>query len=207
MSKLLVGLLLYAVGIVVFAQSGIGMAPWDVLSDGLSHTLGISLGAAVLGVSVVLLAVNWRMGIRIGLGNILDLVITGPIVDVIQAHHLIPAAQNLSQKLLMVACGLMVLNVATYFYVGAGLGAGPREGLMIGWSVRFTKSGLELSAILAGTLLGGRFGVATVIVALVTGPLMNLTFDLVRFDIKSVPQVYLDDQLRILRERGACRRK
>ena len=58
MSKLLVGLLLYAVGIVVFAQSGIGMAPWDVLSDGLSHTLGISLGAAVLGVSVVLLAVN-----------------------------------------------------------------------------------------------------------------------------------------------------
>ena len=76
-----------------------------------------------------------------------------------------------------------------------------------GWSVRFTKSGLELSAILAGTLLGGRFGVATVIVALVTGPLMNLTFDLVRFDIKSVPQVYLDDQLRILRERGACRRK
>ena len=76
MSKLLVGLLLYAVGIVVFAQSGIGMAPWDVLSDGLSHTLGISLGAAVLGVSVVLLAVNWRMGIRIGLGNILDLVIT-----------------------------------------------------------------------------------------------------------------------------------
>lgn len=113
----------------------------------------------------------------------------------------------------MVACGLMVLNVATYFYVGAGLGAGPREGLMIGivrrtgWSVRVTKSGLELSAILAGTLLGGRFGVATVIVALVTGPLMNLTFDLVHFDIKSVPQVYLDDQLRILRERGACRRK
>ena len=213
MSKLLVGLLLYAVGIVVFAQSGIGMAPWDVLSDGLSHTLGISLGAAVLGVSVVLLAVNWRMGIRIGLGNILDLVITGPIVDVIQAHHLIPAAQNLSQKLLMVACGLMVLNVATYFYVGAGLGAGPREGLMIGivrrtgWSVRFTKSGLELSAILAGTQLGGLFGIATVIVALVTGPLMNLTFDLVHFDIKSVPQVYLDDQLRILRERGACRRK
>ena len=62
MSKLLVGLLLYAVGIVVFAQSGIGMAPWDVLSDGLSHTLGISLGAAVLGVSVVLLAVRVPCG-------------------------------------------------------------------------------------------------------------------------------------------------
>lgn len=213
MSKRWLGLLLYAVGIVVFAQSGIGMAPWDVLSDGLSHTLGISLGAAVLGVSVVLLAVNWRMGIRIGLGNILDLVITGPIVDVIQAHHLIPAAQNLSQKLLMVACGLMVLNVATYFYVGGGAGSRSPRGAHDrhrppdGWVSTVHQERARALSHFGGYPArravrrrhrhrGARHR-----------PLMNLTFDLVRFDIKSVPQVYLDDQLRILRERGACRRK
>ncbi|MFR9189762.1 MAG: YczE/YyaS/YitT family protein [Anaerotruncus massiliensis (ex Togo et al. 2019)] len=193
----------------MFAQSGIGITRGTSERRPLPHA-GHLAGAAVLGVSVVLLAVNWRMGIRVGWGTSSSGHHRPDRRR--QAHHLIPAAQNLSQKLLMVACGLMVLNVATYFYVGAGLGAGPREGLMIGivrrtgWSVRFTKSGLELSAILAGTLLGGRFGIAPVIVALVTGPRMNLTFDLGPIDITSVPQVYLDDQLRI-RERGACRRK
>ncbi|MFF2662100.1 YitT family protein [Kitasatospora sp. NPDC058032] len=173
--QLFVGLALYGASMGLMLRSGLGLDPWDVFHQGLQGTVGLSVGAwvTICGALVLLLWIPLRQ--RPGLGTVANVLVIGAAMDatvrVVEAPGALPA-----RIALMV--GAIVLNgLATGLYIGARLGPGPRDGLMTGLhrrtgrSLRLIRTGIELTVLAAGVLLGGTVGVGTVAYALAIGPL------------------------------------
>ncbi|MFE7194619.1 YitT family protein [Kitasatospora sp. NPDC057541] len=173
--QLFVGLALYGASMGLMLRSGLGLDPWDVFHQGLQGTVGLSVGAwvTICGALVLLLWIPLRQ--RPGLGTVANVLVIGAAMDatvrVVDAPGALPA-----RIALMV--GAIVLNgLATGLYIGARLGPGPRDGLMTGLhrrtgrSLRLIRTGIELTVLAAGVLLGGTVGVGTVAYALAIGPL------------------------------------
>lgn len=178
LTELYVGLVLYGVSMALLLRSDLGNMPWDVFHQGVSETVGGSIGliSMVVGVGVLLLWIPLRE--RPGLGTISNVVVIGISVDVALAALSTPSAMAL--RIAMAVLGVVLNALATAMYVGAGLGPGPRDGLMTGlnrrtgWSIRLVRTGIEVTVVLVGVLLGGTLGVATVAYALLVGPLVQL---------------------------------
>ncbi|HBR4632964.1 TPA: hypothetical protein L9W24_000694 [Klebsiella pneumoniae] len=176
--QLYIGLVLYGVSTALFVHANLGADPWDVFHLGVAKQLGISFGTVIIltGAAVLLLWIPIRQ--MPGLGTVSNVIVLGLAADATLA--VLPPLES------MVACsallaGAIVLNaIATGMYIGAGFGPGPRDGLMTGlhartgWSLRGIRTAIELSVLLIGWLLGGKFGVGTVIYALSIGPLIQL---------------------------------
>lgn len=178
-AQLLVGLFLYGAGIALMVRAQIGVAPWDVLSQGIAATTPLSFGLAtnVVGVAVLLLWLPLRQ--KPGVGTVMNVLLIGPSAQLML--WLLPAMTVPWQQVLVFAAGMLVLAVATGLYIGARLGPGPRDGLMTGlhartgWPIWQVRSLIEGSALLLGWLLGGSVGVGTVAFTLLIGPLCGLT--------------------------------
>jgi uncharacterized membrane protein YczE len=176
--QLYVGLVLYGVSMALLVRAGLGVMPWDVLHQGLSRTLGGSLGTVsiVVGALVLLLWIPLRQ--RPGLGTVSNVFVIGVAVDASLAA--LPTAHDMPVRVLLVATGVVLNAVATAAYVGVQLGPGPRDGLMTGLvrrtgrSVRLVRTGIEVAVVASGWLLGGTLGVATVLYALSIGPLVQV---------------------------------
>lgn len=174
-TQLLVGLTVYGASMAMQIRAGLGLNPWDVLHEGLALRTPLSFGliTAVTGVVVLLLWIPLRQ--RPGIGTVANVLVIAVTVDAGLA--LIPAAEGLAARIALLLGGIVLNGVATAAYVGARLGPGPRDGLMTGlaartgWSVRLVRTGLELTVLAAGWLLGGTAGVGTVLYALAIGPL------------------------------------
>lgn len=197
-----IGFFICALGSVFLIESGIGMAPWEVLHSGLAITMGINIGASGIIVSFIILVLDYLMGIKIGLGSILNMLMIGIFVDIIRATELIQTSDNLMIQIIFLFIGMILLNIGMYFYIGQGLGTGPRDGLMVGiskklgLSVRLVRSTIEVAAVLLGFLLGGGFGIGTIICAVSSGPLMKFMFDKMNFNVRDVEHIYLEDYLK-----------
>lgn len=192
-ARLMFGLFLCAVSIILSVQGNVGVSPWDVFHQGLSHVTGMTLGTAniVVGMGILLLSV--LMGETIGFGTILNTCTIGLMVDLLMALNLIPKANNLWVGLCMVVLSVFILGFGCYFYIGASMGSGPRDSMMSALSRKFPKlpvglvrSCLECSAILAGWLLGGQAGVGTLVAMLGGGLAMQIVFGWMHFDLKAV---------------------
>ncbi|MGE3286880.1 MAG: YitT family protein [Pseudonocardia sp.] len=173
--QLLAGLALYGTSMATQVRAGLGLQPWDVLHEGVTMQTPLSFGAvtAVTGVLVLLLWIPLRQ--RPGVGTVANVVVIAVVVDL--ALALIPAAHGwLARGALMVG-GIVLNGVATAAYVGARLGPGPRDGLMTGLaartgrSIRLVRTGIEVTVLATGWLLGGTVGIGTVLYALAIGPL------------------------------------
>lgn len=179
---LLIGLFLYGMGIALIVRGGIGVAPWDVLTQGIdSHAhLGFGLVTTLISGGVLLLWIPLRQ--RLGVGTVANAVLVGPSADV--GLWLIPADLDLWARVLLFTAGLVLLAVASGIYIGADLGPGPRDGLMTGlhgrtgWPIWAVRTGIEGSVLAIGWLLGGNVGVGTVLFALLVGPLCGWTLPL-----------------------------
>jgi uncharacterized membrane protein YczE len=177
--QLLVGLFLYGIAISMMVQASIGIAPWDVLTQGLSKVTHIPFGwmTNLIGVAVLLFWIPIRQ--RPGVGTVLNVLLIGPSAQLGLA--LIPTVSVLWEQVLLFAGGLVLLAIATGLYIGARLGPGPRDGLMTGihrrtgWRIWIVRSGIEVSVLLLGWALGGDFGVGTIAFALLIGPLVQIT--------------------------------
>jgi uncharacterized membrane protein YczE len=188
--QLLIGLFLYGMGIALIVRGGIGVAPWDVLTQGIdSHThLGFGLVTTIISGVVLLLWIPLRQ--RLGIGTVLNAVLVGPSADV--GLWLIPADLDLWVRVLLFAAGLMLLAVASGIYIGVHLGPGPRDGLMTGlhtrtgWPIWAVRTGIEGSVLVIGWLLGGNVGLGTVLFALLVGPLCGWTLPLFDRDRRRV---------------------
>lgn len=176
--QLYIGLVLYGVSTALFVHANLGADPWDVFHLGVAKQLGISFGTVIIltGAAVLLLWIPIRQ--MPGLGTVSNVIVLGLAADATLAV-LPPLESMLARSALLV--GAIVLNaIATGMYIGAGFGPGPRDGLMTGlhartgWSLRGIRTAIELSVLLIGWLLGGKFGVGTVIYALSIGPLIQL---------------------------------
>ncbi|MDX9800277.1 MAG: hypothetical protein RBT69_02945 [Spirochaetia bacterium] len=187
LAKLLLGLFLYSLGIVFTIRANIGYAPWDVFHAGLNKTFGITMGSASIIVGAVLVVITVLMGEKIGLGTLLNMVLIGVFLDILLNITLIPVMKNWLAGLALMIAGLFVISIASYFYIGSGFGAGPRDSLMValtrktGLPVGFCRGTIELSAVIIGWLLGGMAGVGTVISGFAIGFCIQLTFSLLKF--------------------------
>lgn len=181
-AALLTGLCCYGFSMAMMVRAELGLDPWDVFHQGLSRHTPMSIGVASAVVGVVVLLAWIPLRTRPGVGTVANVVVIAVTVDAGLAVLDTPATLP-SRAALMV--GAVVLNaVATVLYVGAGLGPGPRDGLMTGLvarsglSVRLVRTTIEASVLSAGWLLGGSVGVGTVIYALGIGPLVQLVLRL-----------------------------
>jgi uncharacterized membrane protein YczE len=181
---LVAGLFLCAVGIVCFLESRLGLPPWDVLHQGIAKRTPISFGVANVLVGVVVLGVAWSLGARIGFGTVANAVLIGLFVVVLQPLH---AVHELSEwplvaRLGLLGAGLLAFGVGSAFYIGAALGAGPRDSLMLvgsrrlGLRIGAVRALIEISVLVVGFLLGGTVGVGTVVFAALIGPAVEASF-------------------------------
>jgi hypothetical protein len=175
--QLFLGLALYGVSLGLMVRANLGLDPWDVFHQGLAQRTGISLGMMVnlVGAAVLLLWIPIRQ--RPGIGTIANVFLIGTFADI--SLWLIPPIDNLALAAAMLAGGLFLNGVATGAYIGAGLGPGPRDGLMTGLvkrtggSVRVIRTSIEVAVLAAGWLLGGTVGLGTVLYAVAIGPIVH----------------------------------
>jgi uncharacterized membrane protein YczE len=152
--------------------------PWDVLHQGLARQVNWSLGTMTIAVGVLVLLCWIPLRERPGLGTVSNVLVIGVVVDA--ALAVLPAPGPLWARIGFALAGVLLNALATALYIGARLGAGPRDGLMTGLvrrtggSVRLVRTSIEVAVVLTGWALGGTFGVVTVVYALAVGPLVHL---------------------------------
>jgi uncharacterized membrane protein YczE len=174
--RLYVGLVGFGVSLALMVRARLGLGPWDVLHQGLAGRLHVPIGWVVIGVGAVVLLAWIPLRQRPGIGTVSNAVVVGLVVD--GALAVLPAPGSLAVRVTFLAVGIGGNAVATALYIGAGLGPGPRDGLMTGLarrglSIRAVRTGLELTALAIGFVLGGSVGVGTLAYALAIGPLVQ----------------------------------
>ena len=168
---------MFGLGISMFVTAHLGLAPWDVFHQGVSRHTGISLGWVIEIVGLLLLLLWIPLRQRPGLGTILNALEIGLVVNLIGDH--LPSTDRLVPRLAYVVGAVLVIAVGSGLYIGAGLGTGPRDGIMVGlaargYSVRVTRTILEAVVLAIGIALGGHVGIGTVAFVVGIGPLVHI---------------------------------
>ena len=178
LAQLAVGLGLYGVTLAMLIRATLGNAPWDVLHQGMAIHLPISIGTAVIVMSLVVLLFWIPLREPPGLGTVANSIVVGLVADM--ALSLLDAPEAMWERVLLMLGGVVLNALATALYIGSQLGPGPRDGLMTGLhrrtgvSIRLVRTGLEALVVAVGWALGGVVGVGTVLYALAIGPLVQL---------------------------------
>ncbi|WP_051452583.1 YczE/YyaS/YitT family protein [Actinospica robiniae] len=194
LTRLTLGLGLYGASEALMLAPAVGVDPWDVFHTGLTDRTGIPVGTVLIlvGAAVLLLWIPLRQ--RPGIGTVANVVVIGGVVDLMLGA--MPAPHALWLRWAVFLTGALLNAVATGLYIGAGLGPGPRDGLTTalaarGHSIRVVRTGIELSVLAVGWLLGGDVGLGTVVYALIIGPLVHLTIPWLQLKLpesESAPQ-------------------
>ena len=181
-AQLFAGLLLYGIGIALIVRGELGVAPWDVLSQGIAKQTGWSFGLIIVLTSGIVLLLWIPIRQKPGFGTVMNALLVGPFADL--GLWLIPPGLDLWMRALLLPAGIVVLAIATGLYIGAHFGPGPRDGLMTGlhrttgWPIWVVRTGIELVVLTVGWLLGGNVGIGTVAFAVLIGPLCGYTIPL-----------------------------
>ena len=205
--RLLVGLLISAVGITMLLRANVGVEPWSVLQQGMSRTMGITYGTAAMIVGALVILVAILMGEGFGIGTLANIFIAPAMIDALLALGWIPEAHSLWTGILELILGMEILALGTCYYMKSALGSGPRDALMVvvarktGRSVGFCRVAIEATAVLIGWRLGGSVGIGTLLGAFGVGTLINLNFRMLGFRAKDVHQENLPETIRRWRNR------
>lgn len=180
--QLFVGLYLYGLGIALIVRGELGVAPWDVLTQGIAKQTGLGFGLITILTSGVVLLLWIPIRQKPGFGTLMNALLVGPFADL--SLWMIPTGLDLWVRIVMLLGGIVVLAAATGLYIGAHFGPGPRDGLMTGlhrrtgWRIWIVRTGIEVSVLATGWLLGGNVGIGTLAFALLIGPLCGYTIPL-----------------------------
>ena len=178
LTQLYAGLVLYGASMALQIRANLGLDPWDVFHQGVSDKTGLSFGTVVIITGAIVLLAWVPLRQRPGLGTVSNVFVIGFAVDIFLAA--MPDANWLPAQLTMLASGVVLNALAGAMYIGAGLGPGPRDGLMTGLvrvtgrSVGLIRTSIEVSGLVAGVVLGGTVGLGPVVDALSIGPLLGL---------------------------------
>ena len=186
--QLNLGLVLFGTGLWLGLVAELGVGPWDVLTGGLAEQLGTPFGRTAIGVSVVVLLIGLAARVRPGVGTLLNVVVVGATVDVLLASPLLADLDDgpLALRLAATLLGIATVATGSALYLGAHLGPGPRDGLMVaihtrtGWRVGTARAVLEGMVLVVGVALGGPVGVGTVLFAAGIGPAVQVAFRVLR---------------------------
>ena len=176
--QLQVGLFLYGLSQALLVRGRLGLDPWDVFHQGLSEQTGLTIGTwtILVGAAVLLLWIPLRQ--RPGIGTICNVLLIGVWFDA--WLRVIPDVHALATRWAFLLSGIALCGIATGLYIGAAMGPGPRDGLMVGianrgHSVRVVRTAIELSVLVVGFLLGGTVGIGTALFAIAIGPVAHVT--------------------------------
>ncbi len=189
--QLFVGLYLYGLGIALIVRGELGVAPWDVLTQGIAKQTGLGFGLITVITSGIVLLLWIPIRQRPGFGTLMNALLVGPFADL--SFWMIPTGLDLWLRIVMLFGGIVVLAAATGLYIGAHFGPGPRDGLMTGlhrrtgWRIWIVRTGIEVTVLVTGFLLGGNVGIGTLAFALLIGPLCGWTIPL--FAVRRGPAV------------------
>ena len=170
------GLFLFGLGITFFIRAELGLAPWDVFHKGLSEKLDVPIGNVIIGVGVLLLLLWIPLKQKPGLGTILNAIEIGLVVNL--TKPIVGHPDHIVGRLGLMVAGLLIVALGSALYIGAGLGPGPRDGLMLGLSergisIRLARTCVEITVLIAGVALGGPVGLGTIAFTFGIGPLVQ----------------------------------
>jgi uncharacterized membrane protein YczE len=174
---LLLGLVAFGLGIALMAEAGLGLGPWEAFHQGIGQLTGLSLGTVSIVLGIPILLLWWPLGERPGIGTLLNVAVIGTATNIGLA--LLPGAVGLPAQVAMMLAGVVVIGLGSGLYLAADLGPGPRDGLMtglhhrFGWSIRRSRTAVEVTVLVAGWALGGTIGIGTVVFALGIGPVVQ----------------------------------
>lgn len=180
--QLFTGLAMYGISLAMFIRAGLGLDPWDVFHQGVANRAGLSIGVVVIIVSFLVLLLWIPLRQKPGFGTLCNAVLVGLFADIGLA--VIPTVSHLAGQIGMLGGAVLLNGIASACYIGARFGPGARDGLMTGlarrtgWSVRFSRTLIEVTVLAIGWLLGGSVGAGTVVYALAIGPLVQLLLPL-----------------------------
>jgi uncharacterized membrane protein YczE len=173
LAQVLVGLWIFGIGEALLVASELGNSPWTVLAEGVSKHTPLSIGGATLAIGAAVLLCWIPLSERPGLGTVLNSIVIGISIDV--TLEILPSLHGIATRWVSMLAGIAVVGLGSGLYLTAALGPGPRDGLMTGlharngWPLAAVRTGIELTAVTAGFLLGGTVGVGSLLFALLIG--------------------------------------
>ena len=178
------GLGLFAFGIVLLLESRLGLSPWDVLSQGIAKHSPLSFGEANIASALVVLVLAWRLGARVGPGTVANAILIGLYIDAFLDLDVVKRMghEPLAVRVVELVAGILVIGGASALYIGAALGAGPRDSLMLvvsrrsGVRIRVVRTAIESAVTVGGFALGGKVGIGTLAFAFGIGPAVEASF-------------------------------
>lgn len=171
--------ILMGIGDGLLVLANLGSSPWTVFSQGVALQTGLSIGTVVAIVSIIVLLLWIPLQLRFGLGTILNIFWIALFIDLTLKY--IPAPEDLASRLLLMSIAILLFGISTTFYLSCHLGAGPRDGLMVGmcqkygWRVGVVRTSIEVLVCILGFLLGGTVGISTLAFALGVGWIIQYT--------------------------------
>lgn len=185
MARLQLGLFMFGLAIALMLEAHIGLDPWSAFHEAVSVRSELSFGRVSQGVGLLLIAFSASvLAVRPGIATVFNMLVVGPWVDVLREQAWLPVASGGLVGVAQFLCAILVMGLASAVYIGARLGAGPRDGLAMGLSrriersLRVTRSGIELTVLAIAAILGGSIGFGTLIFALLMGPTMQASLKL-----------------------------
>ena len=181
--RLIFGLVLFGIGGGMGLAADLGVSPWHVFHQGAAGSSGLSIGVIIILTGVGILLFWFPLKQRLGVGTIANALVIGPVVD-ITLRVLPESFDSYPLRWVLMLGGIAIIGLGSGFYLGAGLGPGPRDGIMTGLaakgiSIRVARTIVEAAALVVGMLLGGRAGIGTVAFVLLIGPAVQLALKLV----------------------------
>lgn len=204
--KLIFGIILYAFGVYLTVQANVGLAPWEAFHVGLSQKTGISFGKIVVLVGIIILILTVALKEKFGLGTIVNVTFIGFFCDLFFAMKLVPLISNYWLGIGVMLLGLFVISFASYFYIDSGFGAGPRDSMMIALRKRFPaipvgviRGVIEGTVLILGWLMGAKVGFGTVMAVFGISFILQFTFKMLNFDVRTVESESIMDTIRNLK--------
>ena len=200
------GLFGFGVGVYLTIQANIGVAPWDTFYLGINKVTGIQYGNISIAASIIIILIDvFVLKERIGIGTLLDAVVVGKTVDLMNWLNLVPAQQNMIVGIILMLIGLFIMGFSQYLYMQAGLSCGPRVSMLVGISKKIPKvkvgyigTAILITVFILGWLLDGPIGVGTIIAVALQGTLMQVAFNIMKFDPKDITHQDLIQSLKVI---------
>ena len=200
------GLFGFGVGVYLTIQANIGVAPWDTFYLGINKVTGIQYGNISIPASIIIILIDvFVLKERIGIGTLLDAVVVGKTVDLMNWLNLVPAQQNIIVGVILMLIGLFIMGFSQYLYMQAGLSCGPRDSMLVGISKKIPKvkvgyigTAILITVFILGWLLDGPIGVGTIIAVALQGTLMQVAFNIMKFDPKDITHQDLIQSLKVI---------
>lgn len=205
--RIVLGLMVFSLGVHLTIRADIGLAPWDCLGMGISYHTPVNYGITMTVMSVIILLIDILIKEKIGFGTVIDALLTGNLVQLYSDLDPFPKTESIIAGIVIIIAGLTIMAVGQYFYMSAAQCCGPRDSLFVGLGKRLRRVPIGAvqimvlaTVLLLGWLLGGPVGIGTLVSTFGSGIVMQIVFDLIGFEPRKVEHTGITEAVRILRE-------